>query len=166
MHVSYMYVCSCMYVTHIHTNLHNSTEILRTWENRADDTWHGLQLWSDLPFPACPIHDDEFFLREVLCVLLWVQWQELVLWQGFPTPTLVASWEAQPSCSQNPTLSSQMSVTPSCEHLHKFSIRAGTDSAGHWSMSQGRESKAFWCQVQCTDRRSFPEFFFKYWRYL
>ena len=31
----------------------------------------------------------------------------------------------------SPTLSSLMCVTLSCEHLHKFPIRAGTDSASH-----------------------------------
>ena len=95
-------------------------------------------LWFEPPFPTCPIHDDEFSLREVSCVLSWVQWQEFVLWQGFPTSTLLASWVAQPPCSQHPTLSSQMCVTTSCEHLHKFSIRAGIDSAGHYICVTGR----------------------------
>ena len=62
-------------------------------------------------------------------------------------------------------ISDETLVIESCEHLHKFSIRAGTDSAGH-CIRVTRESKAFWCQVHCADHRSSPEFFFKHWRYL
>ena len=95
---------------------------------------HGM-VSSSLIWPPFPSLSrswlDEFSLREVSCVLSRVQWQELVLWQRFPTPTLLASWVAQSPCSQNPTLSSQMSVTPSCVNLHKVYIKAGIESAGH-----------------------------------
>ena len=91
------------------------------------------------PFPTLSYYWlDEFSLREVPCVLSWVQWQELELWRGFPIPTLLASWVSQPLCSQHPTLSSQMCVTPSCVYLPKFSIRAGTDSADHCIRVTGR----------------------------
>ena len=116
------------------------------------------------PFPSLSYSWlDEFSLREVPCVLSWVQWQELVLWRWFLTPTFLASWVSQPLGSKHLTLDLQMSVSPSCEHLHKFSIRAGTDSAGH-CIRVTRESKAFWCQVHCADHRSSPEFFFKHRR--
>ena len=96
---------------------------------------------------------DEFSLREVPCDLSWVEWLGLVLWQEFPTPTLLASWVAQPPRSQHPTLSSQMCVTLSCEHLHKFFIRAGTDSAGHCIHVIGRGEQGIlvpstWCWLQ------------------
>ena len=82
------------------------------------------------PFPSLS-HSwlDEFSLREVPCVLSRVQWQELVLWQRFPTPALLASWVSQPPCSQpHPEL------TNMCHPVLWASVQVphpGADSAGH-----------------------------------
>ena len=52
---------------------------------------------------------------------------------------------------------------PSCEHLHKFPIRAGTDPTGCCIHVTGEGN---WCEVQCADHRSCPELFFEQRRYL
>ena len=60
-------------------------------------------------------------------------------------------------------MNSQMCVIPSCEHLHKFPIRAGADPA---DCCIHVTEEGNWCEVQCADHRSSPEFFFEHRRYL
>ena len=75
-----------------------------------------------------------------------------------PHPPGVMSISASLFPAPHPELTNV--VTPSCEHLHMFFINAGTDLLVIASLSQGEESEAFWCQVECADHRGSPEFFF------
>ena len=79
------------------------------YHNKKSAKWHWLfqktreqgnchvagppALWSWPPFSTLSWSWlGEFSLGEVPSGLSWVQWQVLVLWQGFLTPTLLASW--------------------------------------------------------------------------
>lgn len=124
-----------------YTKVHVGFEVFRTQESRAADTWHGLQL-SFLPSPEGDLI--YFPLEKRLVACHEFSDRGPVLWQRFPTPTLLASWAAQPPCSQRPALNSQMCVTPSCVCL--------TSSPSLWeqflvavaSVSQGGERKVLW----------------------
>ena len=88
-------------------------------------------LWSDPPFPASPIHDLMSFPLEK-CLVSYHEFSDRSSCCDRDSPP-PPSWhhECLSLLVPSPTLSSLMCVTLSCEHLHKFPIRAGTDSASH-----------------------------------
>ena len=76
-----------------------------------------------------------------------------------PQPALLASWVAQPPCSQYPTLNPQMSITLSCVHLHKFSISVRRDSADCCICITGRgEDRFLIVRCHCDHHKSCNDF--------
>jgi len=77
-----------------------------------------------------------------------------------PHPPLLASWVVQPPCSQYPTMKSQMSVSLSCVHLHKFSISVRRDSADCCICITGRGGdRVLIVKCHCAITRALPSSF-------
>ena len=80
--------------------------------------------------------------------------------EEIPHLALLASWVVQPPCSQYPFLNTQMSVTLSCVHLHKFSISVRRDSADCYICITGRgEDRVLIVKCHCAHHKSCPKFF-------
>ena len=77
-----------------------------------------------------------------------------------PQPALLASWVAQPPCSQYPTLNPQMSITLSCVHLHKFSISVRRDSADYCICITGKGGdRVLIVKCHCAITKALPSSF-------
>lgn len=119
---------------------------------RQQGSWH--MTWPPaLISPRFPTFSsswlDEFSLRELPCVLTWVQWQTLVLWEGSPPPP---SWHLEylslPACSTLPWTHKCVSPHLVCTCPSSPCHREGT----------GRCSD---CRYQCADHSGSPKFSFK-----
>jgi len=77
-----------------------------------------------------------------------------------PHPPLLASWVVQPPCSQYPTMKSQMSVSLSCVHLHKFSISVRRDSADYCICITGKGGdRVLIVKCHCAITKALPSSF-------